>query len=203
MAHFEWVGGRLALDFTNTASWGGQQPHGERLIAFSDLLDWGRDAGVIAPERHQRLRADAESRPGSSYRALERARLVRELLHRLLTAVADHAEPDPALVAAFNHQLTQSLAQLRLSDAADALRWIERDQDLDSVLHPVIWSAAQILSSSDRQRLRRCANDNCGWLFVDQSRNHKRKWCEMRECGNRAKAARYYARHRNRPSESA
>jgi predicted RNA-binding Zn ribbon-like protein len=44
--------------------------------------------------------------------------------------------------------------------------------------------------------LKHCAADDCGWLFLDRSRNHARRWCDMKVCGNNAKARRFYRRHR-------
>ncbi len=48
----------------------------------------------------------------------------------------------------------------------------------------------------ERDRVRRCGGANCDWLFMHNSRNHSRRWCDMGSCGNRAKARRYYARHK-------
>jgi predicted RNA-binding Zn ribbon-like protein len=69
-------------------------------------------------------------------------------------------------------------------------------RELDPILAAVAWSAAGILASPDLRLLRECASPECGWLFVDRSRRKNRRWCEMSECGNRAKARRYYRRHR-------
>lgn len=199
-SRFAFVGGRLALDFTNTRAWDPTGPDEERLLTFADVLDWGQAAGAIDVDRYRSLADLAAKNPVASSRALERARLARELLHRLLVEVIAGASPSPMLVGALNDCLARALARLRLAASADALEWSGEDHDLDAVLHPVIWSAAQLLASPspDRALLRRCANPTCGWLFVDESRNGLRKWCEMRECGNRAKARRHYARRRNR-----
>ena len=67
---------------------------------------------------------------------------------------------------------------------------------LERVLWPVVRSAADLLTSPERGRVRRCGGANCDWLFMDNSRNHSRRWCDMGSCGNRAKARRYYARHK-------
>jgi len=40
------------------------------------------------------------------------------------------------------------------------------------------------------------ATDGCGWLFLDETRNRSRRWCSMKDCGNRAKARRHYRRRR-------
>jgi predicted RNA-binding Zn ribbon-like protein len=65
------------------------------------------------------------------------------------------------------------------------------------MLWPVVRSAADLLTSERVVRVRECAAEDCAWLFVDTSRGPRRKWCDMSTCGNRAKARRYYARHRS------
>ena len=55
-----------------------------------------------------------------------------------------------------------------------------------------------LLTSPELDLVRSCANDACGWLFIDTSRKHNRKWCEMGVCGNRAKARRFYERKKER-----
>jgi predicted RNA-binding Zn ribbon-like protein len=64
------------------------------------------------------------------------------------------------------------------------------------MLWPVARSAAELLSSESVDRVRECASSTCTWLFIDDSRNRRRRWCDMASCGNRAKARRYYERHR-------
>ena len=66
--------------------------------------------------------------------------------------------------------------------------------DLQTLLWPVVWSAVELLTGGPVERVRECDNDPCGWLFVDMSRNRSRRWCDMRDCGNRVKARRHYAR---------
>src|ERR671930_579256 len=73
---------------------------------------------------------------------------------------------------------------------ANGFAWVA-----DDVLAPVVWSAAELLTSGPLERVRECpGDDTCGWLFLDTSRNGSRRWCDMRTCGNRAKARRYYRR---------
>lgn len=55
-------------------------------------------------------------------------------------------------------------------------------------------SALSLLQPERLTRLRICGN--CGWLFVDRSRNGSRIWCDMAVCGNRRKAARHYNRRK-------
>lgn len=72
------------------------------------------------------------------------------------------------------------------------------------MLWPVARSAAELLTSPDAQRVRECALRSCSWLFVDRSRNRRRRWCDMKTCGNRAKARRHYRRkQKSRAAEKA
>ena len=56
------------------------------------------------------------------------------------------------------------------------------------------WSAAALLTGPEVESIRVCAGPDCGWVYVDRSRNHLRRWCEMETCGtsekNRRRAAR-------------
>ena len=67
---------------------------------------------------------------------------------------------------------------------------------LDTVLWPIAKSAADLLTSDRLACVRECAAQNCGWLFMDNSPNQRRRWCNMKICGNRAKARRHYERNR-------
>jgi predicted RNA-binding Zn ribbon-like protein len=82
-----------------------------------------------------------------------------------------------------------------ITDGARGLAWAPL---ADDVLAPVVWSAAELLTSGPLERVRECpGDDTCGWLFLDTSRNGSRRWCDMRTCGNRAKARRHYCRVAN------
>jgi len=59
----------------------------------------------------------------------------------------------------------------------------------------VVESAADSLIAGELARVRRCAGADCGRVFFDGTRNAARRWCDMASCGNRAKAARFRARH--------
>ena len=67
---------------------------------------------------------------------------------------------------------------------------------LETLLAPVLWSAGDLLAGRRLDRVRRCANDQCLWLFLDDSKSGNRRWCSMSACGNRAKAHRHYAKRR-------
>lgn len=189
VARFEWVGGETCLDFNNTVAWGPNGLSEERLRAPEDLLDWGKGAGL----------SDGSAAPDVSPRALGDALALRATLHRVLSPLSRWHAPDAESLAELNRFLGRALAGLRVSKGKGAFRWdfSGSARQLDPILAGVVWSAARLLTSADLRVLRECANPECGWLFVDRSRRKNRRWCEMRECGNRAKARRYYRRHRS------
>jgi len=80
----------------------------------------------------------------------------------------------------------------RLTRQGDGFHWaLARDVALDRPLWPIARSAVELLTSDDEVRLvRECASATCEWLFVDRTRNHSRRWCDMNDCGNRAKQKR-------------
>jgi predicted RNA-binding Zn ribbon-like protein len=197
---FEWVGGALPLDFTNTVTWLEEGTTSERLEAYSDLVAWAVRARVLSPRDAEALLGAAHRRPQKATRALERAHEVRSILHALFSDIAQAREPNRAHLAAFNGALAETLAKQRVASAGESFNWTwGAGADLASpVLAPVVWSAAELLTSERLTHVRRCANVRCGWLFVDTSRKHNRRWCDMRVCGSRAKARRHYERTRAR-----
>ena len=57
------------------------------------------------------------------------------------------------------------------------------------------WSAAaESLVAGELARVRRCADPRCARVFLDSTKNGRRRWCDMSTCGNRAKAARHRAK---------
>lgn len=71
----------------------------------------------------------------------------------------------------------------------------------DQLLGPIAESACDLLCHRDWSRLKRCANPACGLYFYDTTRNHRRRWCSMKTCGNRMKVAAFHRRQRAaRPS---
>ena len=76
------------------------------------------------------------------------------------------------------------------------MAWPGFAEELESLIWPVAKSAADLLTSERLERVRECAGGTCGWLFIDASKNHSRRWCDMRDCGNAAKAKRHYHKKR-------
>ncbi len=188
----------LCVRFVNTVDWRDDPVRREdSLKSYYDLLRWAQRAGVISPGTANKLAHEANQHPAAAKASFLRAIIVREALAAVLAAAVLHRQPPPEDLKRFNAALGEAGAHLRLAGKGDFhLEW-DSDNRFERVLWPLVRSAADLVTSSARQRLRICEGQGCGWLFLDTTRNGSRRWCNMAVCGNRAKVKRFYARHKN------
>jgi predicted RNA-binding Zn ribbon-like protein len=185
----------LALEFANTRYWRGRDTHSETLNSPDDLLKWCADAKIPAAAIEQ-LRTWWQTHPRRGAEALDAALELRETTYRIFRSIAEEGEPAAADLDVLNRALSQAPARAKLVRAGDGYTWALSDlkPDIASLLAPVIWAAGDLLIEPARVKVRRCANDECVWLFLDDSKSGTRRWCDMKACGNRAKAHRHYVK---------
>ena len=202
---FEISGGSLCLDFANTVSRRSPTDRREHLNDYRDLVAWGEQGGIFSGREAHRLTEEADQRPAEAAAVLERAIALREVIFRVFAAIAAGQSPAASDLAALNEALPAALARLRLVPTADGYTWDwqEDPSALDRMLWPVIRSAADLLTSGQLTTVRECAAEWCRWLFLDTSRAQRRQWCDMKVCGNRAKARRHYEREKRAKSTAA
>jgi predicted RNA-binding Zn ribbon-like protein len=191
--------GHLCLDFANTANWHASEQPVEYLTQYADLITWGRRTQTLSETEARRLAKAAADHPAAAERTLHAAIALREAVYDIFTDLAQGASPSEADLGVLNAFLAEAMARARVapSGAGFAWEWDEAEARLDRMLWPVARSAADLLTSPERERVGQCADDRgCGWLFLDMSRNHSRRWCDMKDCGNRAKARRHYQKQR-------
>src|ERR671920_2461930 len=162
---FKLRGGVVCLDFVNTVGSRLTDRHSEYLRSYADLLDWGRQAGLLAPEKTEDLSRQAALDPEGARETLSRALALREAIHRLISrAVAGEAK-DESDLSALNRELSIALSRLRVIPAGGAYGWgWDRGGDdggvrPDSPLWPVARSAAELLTSSKLSRAKVCAGE--------------------------------------------
>jgi len=190
------IGGALCLDFVNTVQWRGDpEAPGDRLVGYGELVHWAAHAGAIAAGRLRPLLAEARRRPDDARAVLDGAIALREALARLLVSRGRRAAADLRLV---NDMLAAAPVRAAVVPAARGFTWsTDRAGDLlGEPVWPVLWGAAELLTSARLGHVRACADPRCGWAFLDVSRNQSRRWCAMENCGNRAKVRRHLARRR-------
>ena len=204
-AEFQLVAGHPTLDFVNTVDWRWDPlrrrwdplQREDRLDGFEDLVSWARQAAILTVAEARALSATARRDARSASRALQRARRLREALGRILEAAGSDQRPTARDLRRLNAFLGAAVRRRRLELRGDRYDWTwiaSDDRPLDAFLAPIVLAAAELLTSPKRSRIRACAAEDCGWLFLDTSRSGRRRWCSMQSCGNRAKARRFYAR---------
>jgi predicted RNA-binding Zn ribbon-like protein len=190
-----YVGGDPALDLINTVDWTARGLEEERLPTYDRVTRWAEGAGILSAVAGRGLRQVAAARPAKAAAALADVHRARAILHDLFGAVARGESDGPAL-SRFNRLLAEALESLELgpddvgAGRRYAWRWRGMGSDPRAVLWPVVWSAAELLRSDEAASVRICDGDDCGWMYVDRSRNGLRRWCQMRTCGTREKTRR-------------
>jgi len=198
---FRLIAGNLCLDFCNTVGGKREGIPRENLHDYAHLLSWCEQARLIDAPTAQRLDEQAAQNAKKAAAVLARAIALREGIYRIVLAVSSGAAPSTEDLTVLNSELARSLGRLRIMpDEGNGFswRWAEGSLELDHVLGPIAYSAAELLASAEElTHARQCRGGNCGWLFLDSSRNHSRCWCDMRDCGNLAKVRRHRRKHRD------
>lgn len=174
---YKLIGGRPSLDLVNTISW----PHTERrhdwLAVPANVTAWLEAVGLPT---------------------MPIAEADLPVIHQIRGAVADmlvplaHGEtPPPTATERFNRHLRRAQAHLYIDPVDLDWAWTPPIAARD-LLHPIVIDAADLITEGDRSRLKHCPS--CDWIFEDQTRNGRRRWCDMADCGSRAKARSYYHR---------
>jgi predicted RNA-binding Zn ribbon-like protein len=193
------VGGMGVLDFLNTCD--GRRPGTgldeviDKLSNLEDVVHWFHHAGLIGSDEHERLVQLVHDASWHSITAFSQLIALRESLYRLFLAVALGEAADPVAMDELNAALAQTAAQRQVVAVPGGFiwRWLPADS-LEAMTAGFIGrmavQAAALLTSPDLSRLKACATPDCDWLFIDTSKNGRRRWCQMNVCGAREKARR-------------
>ena len=207
-SNFRFVAGESSLDFGNTTDW---TPAGDRWVhrndllrSYPDLVEWALAAGLLDEQLAKQLTNEAGMTPVKAARALRRAKELRDTVHGVFSAVADGRAPPAELLRALEERLRDAVGLMTFEpdDHGGYRRSYGSSRDLDRIARSVAWLASELVTSARLGKVRICAGERCGWLFLDESRNHLRKWCEMGTCGSRAKSRSYYERKKRSRDDS-
>jgi predicted RNA-binding Zn ribbon-like protein len=176
---FRFVSGHRALDLLSTLANRHREPL-ERLRAPADVDRWLAAAGLPVDAR-------------ATDRDLTDARLLREAVNRIArTALAGEAPAEGDLAELNGWARRPPLAPQ--ADGALARRW-SGEPPVRAALALLAREAVELLTGPDLQLVRECAAaPNCSLLYLDRSRGHSRRWCDMERCGSRAKMTSYRRR---------
>jgi len=184
-------GGRLCLDFVNTI-------HNRYAVEVEDyvcqperFIEWCLLAGALHAGEH------IAAPEGASQRAalMRKARTLRHHLHALLTSRIDGMPPPADAVQCLDRWLHRAWVSQSL-EFDGQMHWRDDAYNALLPLKRIALDALDLISGPSLPQLRRCANtSSCGWLFLDTSKNRRRRWCAMETCGMAVKMKRYRRSH--------
>lgn len=192
----DFVGGLPCLNFTNTAGGHTKIREVERIPTYSDVINWGLYAELISAAEAKGLQALLKAKPQDAARRVHELQTFREALHRLVTAIAHREEPKRADFARVRATIAKALssAEIKPDDAEFVWSVDAGALGLGTVIGRVALSAHHMLSRERPSQLRQC--EICTWLFIDRTKNQKRRFCRQDACGNKSRAQRFYRRQR-------
>lgn len=196
---FDLIAGDVSLDFINTLDDRPLENPTELLNNYADLARFGEQAGILTRAQKDALFDRATRDPKAAEKTLVRARGLRESLYVIFSALMNGKAAPQDAMETLNHHLHQAASHSQLIQTKAGCQWRFDDlaSSFDGVLWPISRAAAELLTSDQVAMVRGCSSPTCQWFFLDTSKNHRRRWCDMSKCGNRAKVRNFYARKRS------
>lgn len=190
------------LDFVNTLEFDKGQPT-DSLNDAVVAVRWMQEHELLHAETADGLVDEVQADDAAATRVLQRVQKVRGSLRELLDAAADRRPPQDAALREVNRALRAPYVY-ELVPASDGVSLDHRHEGdpISGALARLSETIARELTQADKERLRVCANDECRWVFRDNSPAGRRKWCDMSSCGNRAKAARHRERQKHKTDQA-
>ena len=195
---FDLVGGSVPLDFINTLDDRFTSEPKELLKSYADLARFAEDTRILEPPEAGHFSHLSQQSPREAERALRAAIELREAMFEVIWAIVRHKAVPRTALRKLNEYLQRSAQHSSLVQAKEKFEWrfnVTPD-NFEAPLWPIARAAAELLSSDHLEFVRACASETCQWLFLDLSKNHRRRWCDMTKCGNRAKVRSFYARQK-------
>jgi predicted RNA-binding Zn ribbon-like protein len=191
---FSLIAGNLFLDFVNTRKMRDGQPF-ETLETFADFLAWTVASELLEIEQAQVLYEKWNGKKAIDEFLRETIKF-RNILRETAEGIAAGSEISAAAIAAVNEQLKKQSGFTEIEKGANGFekRFRFDLSEPSKLLQPIAGSAADFLCYANFEFLRKCESSACVLYFYDTTKNHRRRWCSMRACGNQAKAAAFYQR---------
>lgn len=192
---FDLVAGDLGLDFVNTLDDRFSGEPKELLKTYGDLARFAEDTGILSTREVDRLLVRLPASPEAAQSALAAAIELREALHAVYWATVNRKPAPQSELTTLNRFVQAAAQHVQLVQSRGRFEWKpEEALNFNAPLWPIARAAADLLASDQLSLVRPCAAKTCLWLFLDTSKNHRRRWCDMTKCGNRAKFQRFYKR---------
>jgi len=188
---YAFIGNNLSLDFVNTVGYISSENPTENLNSFSDLIEWSKQGKLISDDEAIVIFTKAKENILESERVFRRVLRLRKSVYDIFRSVISGEEISDEDLTILNRELSLAMSKAEIFSREGELIWDWKNDGIERILFLITRIAAQLLTSSDLEKLKCCSGENCGWLFYDTSKNKRRQWCDMRDCGNLAKARRF------------
>jgi predicted RNA-binding Zn ribbon-like protein len=197
---FKLYAGHPALELVNTLDLRFSANAKELIPAYSDLLRLAVELRLLTAEQARKLARSVDAK--DAQRVLASTVELREALAAVLYGRIDGGKPPAAQLETLEKHFHAAAVQRRLRAGHSHLvwTWSGAEQQAEIPLWKLAQAASDLLVSSDAQLIKDCGDPTCRWLFLDLSKNHTRRWCDMKTCGNRMKARRHQARYHDSES---
>jgi predicted RNA-binding Zn ribbon-like protein len=191
---FNLLAGHPALELVNTLDLRFSASPQDLIPTYADLLRFAAQLRLLTAEQARKLGRAVREDDGQ--RVLASTVELREALAAALYASVDGGKPAKGQVLILETHFRDAAQHRSLRDGDQHLVWTWSgfEQQAEIPLWKLAQSASDLLVSEDAQRVKGCGDPACRWLFLDLSKNHTRRWCDMKICGNRMKARRHQAR---------
>lgn len=198
----KFVGNNLSLDFVNSVSGrtglDEQDPLDykvldDKLENYSELINWARKAGITDDDGAEKLNRFEKKDPKAAHKVFRKAVVLREAIYRIFISLVKGEEPEKEDIGLLNRECTRAREHQRLQFDSGTFKWeLGLDnEDPENIIWQIALSASELLTSGSLSRVKECSGDDCGWLFLDTSKNGSRQWCSMKDCGNLAKVRKF------------
>lgn len=192
------LGGRPSLDLVNTVearrdAWGP-----DLLTRYEDLVAWSERLALLTEAELGEARSVSNFDLDGAAVALARVKRFREALAEVIAAMVEGRPGPDAAVAVVADEVDRARRHQRLTASNERFGWAwEVEPPLDRIAHRIALDAAALLTDDRfRKRVKLCTGPNCGWPFLDRTKNGSRRWCRDEGCGAHVRVLRYRARKR-------
>jgi len=186
---FTAIGGHVALTLLNTVRWRLDATQWvDDLTSYACVLDWAHQVDLVSDQEEAELRALAAAEPRWAAAEFDQFVRMREAAYAALVDGSALAVDELVVIQ------RQALQRARLTRAGEHWAWSEPTLSLTTPRDRVVRQVIDLLTGPDLALLHQCEDRACGWVYLDTSPRHNRRWCVAGDCGNRNRARRFYAR---------
>lgn len=197
---FYWIGGRLCLDFINTKlALADGTPH-DLLANLNDFAAWAAKSGLTTTAEASKMAGEFAAK-NEAREMIGKTREFREIVREVVLNLERDEPISPSSMEKINAHLAagRGVARIIRTDEGNYEKRFSAEYFLPlDLLAPLAEDAADLICYTPSGRIKNCENPACVLHFYDATRNRSRRWCSMQICGNRAKAAAFYKRNKQK-----